>query len=49
MYHLSSVKPELDEGEKLLLERQKHILLADKSESGFYRRGIQQARSGGKF
>ena len=32
---LEKVKSELDEGEKLLLERQKHILLADKSESGW--------------
>ena len=34
---------ELDEREKLLLERQKHIILADKSESGWFtdRRGIQ--------
>ena len=33
---LQKVKSELDEGEKLLLERQKHILLADKSESGWF-------------
>ena len=33
---LEKVKSELDEGEKLLLERQKHILLADKSESGWF-------------
>ena len=32
---LEKVKFELDEGEKLLLERQKHILLAYKSESGW--------------
>ena len=38
MYQLAQVKPELDEDEKLLLERQKHKLLADKSESGVYRR-----------
>ena len=31
---LEKVKSELEEGEMLLLERQKHILLADKSESG---------------
>jgi len=37
------------QGEKLLLERQKHMLLADKLESGFYRRGIPEAQSGGKF
>ena len=43
MYQLAQVKPELDEDEKLLLERQKHKLLADKSESGVYRR-----ESGGK-
>ena len=41
---LEKIKLELDEGEKLLLERQKHILLADKSDSGwFYRRRIQEA------
>ena len=33
---LEKVKSELEEGEKLLLERQKHILLADKSESGWF-------------
>ena len=33
---LQKVKSELDEGEKLLLERQKHILLADKLESGWF-------------
>ena len=33
---LDKVKSELEEGEKLLLERQKHILLADKSESGWF-------------
>ena len=33
---LEKVKSELDEGETLLLERQKHILLADKSESGWF-------------
>ena len=33
---LEKVKSELDEGEKLLLERQKHILFADKSESGWF-------------
>ena len=33
---LEKVKSELDEGEKLLLECQKHILLADKSESGWF-------------
>ena len=33
---LEKVISELDEGEKLLLERQKHILLADKSESGLF-------------
>ena len=33
---LEKVKSELDEGEKLLLERQKHILLADKSESDWF-------------
>ena len=34
---LEKVKSELDEGEKFLLERQfKHILLADKSESGWF-------------
>ena len=33
---LEKIKLELDEGEKLLLERQKHILLADKSDSGWF-------------
>lgn len=33
---LEKVKSELEEGEKLLFERQKHILLADKSESGWF-------------
>ena len=33
---LQKVKSELDEGEKLLLERRKHIILADKSESGWF-------------
>ena len=33
---LEKVKSELDEGERLLLERQKPILLADKSESGWF-------------
>ena len=33
---LEKVKSELEEGEKLLLERQKHILLTDKSESGWF-------------
>ena len=33
---LEKIKSELEEGEKLLLERQKHILLADKSESGWF-------------
>ena len=33
---LEKVKSELEEGEKLLLECQKHILLADKSESGWF-------------
>ena len=33
---LEKVKSELDEGEKLLLERQKHIRLVDKSESGWF-------------
>ena len=33
---LEKVKSELDEGEKLLLERQKQILLAEKSESGWF-------------
>ena len=33
---LEKVKFELEEGEKLLLERKKHILLADKSESGWF-------------
>ena len=33
---LEKVKSEFNEGEKLLLERQKHIFLADKSESGWF-------------
>ena len=33
--NLEKVKSDLDEGEKLLVERQKHILLADKSEFGW--------------
>ena len=33
---LEKVKSELDEGEKLLLECQKHILLTDKSKSGWF-------------
>ena len=33
---LEKVKSELDEGEKLLLEHQKHILLVDISESGWF-------------
>ena len=33
---LEKLKSELDEGEELLLERQKDILLADKSESGWF-------------
>jgi len=32
---LDKVKADLDAGEKLLIERQKHILLADKSDSGW--------------
>ena len=32
---LDKVKGDLDAGEKLLIERQKHILLADKSDSGW--------------
>ena len=32
---LEKVKSDLEEGEKLLNERQKHILLADRSESGW--------------
>ena len=32
--NLETVKSDLEEGEKLLVERQKHILLADKSEHG---------------
>ena len=33
--NLEKVKSDLEEGEKLLVERQKHILLADKSEYGW--------------
>ena len=33
--NLEKVKSDLEEGEKLLVERQKHILLADKSEFGW--------------
>ena len=33
---LEKVKSELDEGERLLLECQKHILLTDKLESGWF-------------
>ena len=33
--NLEKVKSDLDEGEKLLVERQKHILLTDKSEFGW--------------
>ena len=34
-FNLEKVKSDLEEGEKLLVERQKHILLADKSEYGW--------------
>ena len=32
--NLETVKSDLEEGEELLVERRKHILLADKSEHG---------------
>ena len=34
-WHLEKVKNDLGEGEKLISERQKHILLADKSDYGW--------------